>query len=230
MNIWPITIVYSHIEMQVGLVYKGNDAKRGKVLLMNRKKVRAGCFVQGKRSDMKTRKSRIRSIKTYVKRRGWDLVAVVDGAGQQENSIRNRLKLLHLAKEGEINVVIVWSIDCWTDSLRDFASTVRDLLSRRVRFISVMESIDLDDHSGVAVVRLLEALATLTRQRASARISAGISGARQRGGRHGRPVSAGKKAALVRRLFGRGLSKAEISRRLKIGRTSVRRFLSSMDS
>ncbi|MGA7415396.1 MAG: hypothetical protein WBW33_33290 [Bryobacteraceae bacterium] len=41
----------------------------------------------------------------------------------------------------------------------------------------------------------------------------------------GRPATAAIKAAEVYKLFRRGVSKSEISRRLEIGRTSVRRIL-----
>jgi DNA invertase Pin-like site-specific DNA recombinase len=47
----------------------------------------------------------------------------------------------------------------------------------------------------------------------------------QSGTRLGRPATAAIKAAGVRKLFRQGISKSEISRRLDIGRTSVRRIL-----
>jgi len=45
------------------------------------------------------------------------------------------------------------------------------------------------------------------------------------GTRLGRPATSAVKAADVRKLFSQGISKSEISRRLDIGRTSVRRIL-----
>ena len=45
-------------------------------------------------------------------------------------------------------------------------------------------------------------------------------------GAHGRPKSAALKEKEVRRLYAKGVSKAEIARRLQIARTSVRRLLS----
>ena len=57
------------------------------------------------------------------------------------------------------------------------------------------------------------------------RVKAGIAQARENGKRHGRPPTASKQAAEVNRLFKKGMSKSEISRRLKIGRTLVIRIL-----
>jgi DNA invertase Pin-like site-specific DNA recombinase len=61
------------------------------------------------------------------------------------------------------------------------------------------------------------------------RVRAGLDHARQSGTRLGRPATAAVKAAEVRKLFRQGISKSEISRRLDIGRTSVRRILVSSE-
>lgn len=57
------------------------------------------------------------------------------------------------------------------------------------------------------------------------RVRAGLAHARQNGMRLGRPLTAGLHTDQVRKLHHSGLSKSEISRRLNIGRTSVRRIL-----
>ena len=57
------------------------------------------------------------------------------------------------------------------------------------------------------------------------RVKAGIAQARKEGRPHGRPPTAAKFLPQVRSLARKGLSKSEISRRLRISRTSVRRFL-----
>ena len=57
------------------------------------------------------------------------------------------------------------------------------------------------------------------------RVRAGLAHARQNGQTLGRPVTAGLQADKARKLHRAGVSKAEIARRLQIGRTSVRRIL-----
>jgi putative DNA-invertase from lambdoid prophage Rac len=57
------------------------------------------------------------------------------------------------------------------------------------------------------------------------RVRAGLAHARQSGKRLGRPQTAALQASRIRKLYGAGVSKAEIARRLQIGRTSVRRIL-----
>ena len=62
------------------------------------------------------------------------------------------------------------------------------------------------------------------------RVRAGLAHARQNGKRLGRPRTAALKTEQVRRLHRDGVSKAEIARRLQIGRTSVRRILAATKS
>jgi DNA invertase Pin-like site-specific DNA recombinase len=51
--------------------------------------------------------------------------------------------------------------------------------------------------------------------------------ARLKGKHLGRPVTVGKQAGQSRKLHRAGVTKAEIARRLDIGRTSVRRIISA---
>jgi DNA invertase Pin-like site-specific DNA recombinase len=56
-------------------------------------------------------------------------------------------------------------------------------------------------------------------------VRAGLAHARQNGKKLGRPITAGVHSGQVQKLYRAGISKAEIARRLQIGRTSVRRIL-----
>ena len=74
---------------------------------------------------------------------------------------------------------------------------------------------------------LLSVFAAFEHEILRERIRAGIAEARRMQGKHlGRPVTVGKMAGQIRKLNRAGVSKAEIARRLDIGRTSVRRILS----
>ena len=59
------------------------------------------------------------------------------------------------------------------------------------------------------------------------RIKAGIAQALRKGRPHGRPRSALKHSAKIKRLYAEGMTKAEIARKLNIGRTSVIRILAA---
>ena len=76
---------------------------------------------------------------------------------------------------------------------------------------------------------LLSVFAEFEREILRERIRAGIAEARLNGKRFGRPLTAANKSGQIRKLYRRGISKAEIARRLDIGRTSVRRILAEKD-
>jgi DNA invertase Pin-like site-specific DNA recombinase len=75
---------------------------------------------------------------------------------------------------------------------------------------------------------LLAVFANFERDILRERVCAGLAEARLKGKRLGRPVTAGLQATEIRKLHRAGVAKAEIARRLEIGRTSVRRILASV--
>jgi DNA invertase Pin-like site-specific DNA recombinase len=77
---------------------------------------------------------------------------------------------------------------------------------------------------------MLAVFAEFEREILRDRVKAGIAQARQQGKSHGRPPTVKAHGAEIKRLFARGLSKREIAKRLKIGRTSVRRILAQKDA
>jgi putative DNA-invertase from lambdoid prophage Rac len=95
-----------------------------------------------------------------------------------------------------------------------------------IGFVSLTEAFDMTTPSGRALAGMLAVFAEFEREILRERVRAGIAQARVRGTILGRPKSAAKKIAEVRRLYRKeGLTKSQIARRLGIGRTSVRRLL-----
>ena len=96
-----------------------------------------------------------------------------------------------------------------------------------VGFVSLTEALDLTTPSGRAMAGLLAVFAQFEREILRERVRAGLAHARQNGKRLGRPQTAALRTSQVRKLYRAGVSKAEIARRLQIGRTSVRRILAA---
>ncbi len=136
-----------------------------------------------------------------------------------------REQLLAAARRREIDVVLVWRLDRWGRSLVDLVVTLKELAELGVAFVSLTEELDLTTPTGRAMAGLLSVFAAFEHEIVRERIRAGIAEARLQGKHLGRPVTVGKKAGQIRKLRRAGLSKAEIARRLDIGRTSVRRIL-----
>ena len=134
--------------------------------------------------------------------------------------------MLEAARRREIDVVLVWRLDRWGRSVADLlAATLQELQHLGVGFVSLTEALDLTTPAGRAMAALLAVFAEFEREILRERVRAGLAHARQNGQTLGRPVTAGIQADKARKLHRAGVSKAEIARRLQIGRTSVRRIL-----
>jgi DNA invertase Pin-like site-specific DNA recombinase len=109
--------------------------------------------------------------------------------------------------------------------MADLVTTLQELRDLDVGFVSLTEALDLTTPSGRAMAGVLAVFAEFEREILRERVRAGLAHAPENGKRLGRPPTASLNAKLVRQLFRAGTSKAGIARKLRIGRTSVRRIL-----
>jgi DNA invertase Pin-like site-specific DNA recombinase len=147
------------------------------------------------------------------------------GSGASQRQLRE--KLLDAARRREIDVVLVWRLDRWGRSVTDLLATLQELEHLGVGFVSVIEALDLTTPAGRAMAALLAVFAEFEREILRERVRAGLAHARQDGKRLGRPATAALHTAEIQKLHRAGISKSEVARRLQIGRTSVRRILTS---
>jgi putative DNA-invertase from lambdoid prophage Rac len=166
-----------------------------------------------------------RAMREYAARRGWQIALQVKEIASGSSQRECREKLLAAARRREIDVILVWRLDRWGRSVTDLLATLQELEHLRVGFVSLMEALDLTTPAGRAMAGLLAVFAEFEREIMRERVRAGLEHARQNGRRLGRPKTATLHADQVRKLYNAGISKAEIARRLQIGRTSVRRIL-----
>jgi putative DNA-invertase from lambdoid prophage Rac len=187
--------------------------------------IRVGLYARVSTYDQQTLPLQIHAMRDYAAKRGWSLVAQIQEVGSGASERQLRQKLLAAARRREIDVVLVWRLDRWGRSVADLVGTLQELQHLGVGFVSLTEALDLTTPTGRAMAGLLAVFAEFERDILRERVRAGLAHARQNGKRLGRPPSAAHQADQVRRLYRAGLSKSEIARQLKIGRTSVRRIL-----
>lgn len=187
--------------------------------------VRVGLYARVSTQDQQTLPMQLRALRTYVKQRGWTIVQQIQDVGSGASDRPQREHLLHAARRRELDAILVWRLDRWGRSLADLVLTLKELSELGVGFVSLTEALDLTTPTGRALAGLLAVFAEFEREILRERVKAGIAHARKEGRPHGRPPTARRQATRVKRLYARGLSKAEIARRLHIGRTSVRRVL-----
>ena len=192
------------------------------------KMFRVGLYARVSTHDQKTLPLQIRSMREYASKRGWEIAVQIKevGSGAVERELRQ--KIMAAARRREIDVVLVWRLDRWGRSLADPVVKLKELAELGVGFVSLTEALDLTTPTGRAMAGLLSVFAEFEHEILRERIRAGIAEARLKGKHLGRPVTVGKKAAQIRKLYRAGVSKAEIARRLEIGRTSVRRILADL--
>src|SRR5947199_6637956 len=186
---------------------------------------RAGLYARVSTNDQQTLSMQSRAMREYAARRGWTIAVQVREVGSGAAKREAREQLLEAARRREIDVVLVWRLDRWGRSVADLLATFQELQHLGVGFVSLAEALDLTTPAGRAMAALLAVFAEFEREILRERVRAGLAHARQNGKKLGRPVTAGLQADKARKLYRAGVSKAEIARRLQIGRTSVRRLL-----
>jgi len=191
------------------------------------KTFRVGLYARVSTFDQHTIPLQIRALREYAARRGWTIAMQVKEVGSGAVQRQLREKLLDAARRREIDVVLVWRLDRWGRSVADLLATFQELEHLGVGFVSLTEALDLTTPAGRAMAALLAVFAEFEREILRERVRAGLAHARQNGTRLGRPQTAALQTGQVRKLYRAGVSKAEIARRLRIGRTSVRRILTA---
>lgn len=128
-------------------------------------------------------------LRAYAKRMGW---TVIIEYVEKESSVKRRpvfQQMLEDARRGIVNVILVWRIDRFARSMKDFVFTTLQLSEWRVRLISTTENVDTGDQNPFAEFQrgLLALLAQLERKIIVARVNAGIAQAKRDGKHCGRP-------------------------------------------
>lgn len=187
--------------------------------------MRVGIYARVSTLDQQTLPMQIESLKKYARTRKWHVILEVEDIGSGTSQRKKREQIMRAARRREIDCVLVWKLDRWGRSLHDLVSTLKELTELEVAFVSLTEALDLSTSIGRAMAGVLSVFAEFELEMLSERVKAGIAQARKKGQKHGRPKTASLQAAKVRRLFEKGCTKAEIARKLDIGRTSVIRIL-----
>ena len=189
------------------------------------KMFRAGLYARVSTHDQQTLPMQNRAMREYALLRGWKIAMQVREVGSGGAKREAREGILDAARRREIDLILVWRLDRWGRSVTDLLATLQELEHLGVGFVSLTEALDLTTPAGRAMAGLLAIFAEFEREILRERTRAGLAHARQSGKRLGRPATAAVHTAEIRKLHRAGVSKSEIARRVRIGRTSVRRIL-----
>ena len=168
-------------------------------------------------------------LRQFAETQGWEIVQeYVDHDSGSRSDRPEFRRLFDDASRRKFDVVLFWSLDRFT---REGSLETLQYLSRlgsyRVSFRSFTEAyLDSCGFFKDAIIAILGAIAKQERARISERVRAGLDRAKKKGTRSGNPI--GRPRVIFRRdealdLRKQGLSWREISRRLGVGSTTVRR-------
>jgi putative DNA-invertase from lambdoid prophage Rac len=192
--------------------------------------MRVALYARISTHDQHTLAMQMDAMHEFATRRGWTIIDTVEEiASGAKDSRPKRQALLKAAKQRKLDVILVWKLDRWGRSLVDLMTTLQELTTLGVGFVSLTEALDLTTPAGRAFAGFLAVFAEFERDLIRERIKAGITDARKRGKAHGRPRATANDAAQIRTLAQQGLSQAAIARHLGLWRTSVRQVLAQQE-
>ena len=125
------------------------------------------------------------------------------------------------------DTLVVWRLDRLGRSLKDLIVLVGQLETGGIGFKSLTEAIDTTTNSGKLIFHIFSALAEFERTLIQERTRAGLTAARARGRKGGRPqkLSAGQAQLLYQLYDDKKHTLAEICSVLGVGRTTVYKYL-----
>jgi DNA invertase Pin-like site-specific DNA recombinase len=147
-----------------------------------------------------------------------------DTASGAKSERKGLEEALNYVRKGD--TLVVWRLDRLGRSLPHLIATMTSLEERGIGFKSLTENIDTTTSGGKLIFHIFGALAEFERNLIRERTQAGLSAARARGRRGGRPKAlTGKQLSIAQDLYERQHPIQEILQTLKISRATLYRSI-----
>jgi DNA invertase Pin-like site-specific DNA recombinase len=131
----------------------------------------------------------LRELREFASRRGWEIASeyVDQGISGSRDSRPALNRLMDDVRQRRSDAVLVWKLDRFGRSLKHLVNTIADLEALGVAFVSLRDNIDLSTPSGRLMLHIIAAMSEFERALIQERVCAGLSNARAKGKRLGRP-------------------------------------------
>ena len=170
----------------------------------------------------------IQPIAELIQSRGWKLVRTYTDRMSGSRDDRPEYKrLMQDAHLGKFQVVVVWSLDRWSRSLKELIVSIERLKELQIDFCSCQFPIDTTTSAGKLMFQIIGAFGEFERELIRERIRAGMDYAKQNGTRSGNPIGPPRRVfdrSEVLRLRGQGMSIRKIAAHLHLGHGTVERM------
>lgn len=160
-------------------------------------------------------------LRQFCKRSGWQVVEYTEKA----SSVKHRPvleQLLQDAQERKFEIVVVWKLDRFARSMKQFVDNVMLLYSLDIRFICATQGIDTGNQNPTAkfLMHILAAFAELEHNMIVERVRAGVAEAQRKGVHCGRPARIFRRDK-AQEMREQGMSLRAIARELEIPLSTV---------
>jgi DNA invertase Pin-like site-specific DNA recombinase len=171
-------------------------------------------------------------MREYVAVRGWDASEYVDIAPAADMAGRSAWRrLVAAARERRVDLVLVWKLDRAFRSTLHCLRTLETWQRQGIGFACLTQDVDTTSPEGQLLLTILAAVAEFERSLIGERVKEGMSNARRRGVRIGRPPAAQRPhvarhlEAVQAAIIAGTLSKRAAARQLRVGFGTLDRLL-----
>ena len=150
-------------------------------------KKRVGVYVRVSTQEQST-KAQENELREFAKARGWEVTRVYSDTISGTTKSRPGLdELMADGRKRRLDAVLVWKFDRFARSLRHLVTALEEFKGLGIDFISATEGIDTTVPSGELVFQIFGAIAQFERTLICERVKAGLTEAKRKGTRLGRP-------------------------------------------
>jgi DNA invertase Pin-like site-specific DNA recombinase len=170
----------------------------------------------------------ITELREFVARSGWTIYEeYIDQSFTGANTNRPAfLSMMEAARKRKFDVLVVWKLDRLSRSLKDLINTLDELGSCGIDFVSYDNNLDTSTPTGKLVFQIVGAVAEFEKDIIRERVVAGLTNARLKGKRLGRPPKAEGIYEQARIMRSEGLSYRKIGKQLGIDEGTIRKRFS----
>lgn len=179
-------------------------------------------------TDDQTTENQLRDLQAVADRAGWQIVATFEDKGISGAKGRDKRpgfdQLLRAATRREFDMVAAWSVDRLGRSLQDLVSFLAEIQAASVDLYLHRQSLDTSTPAGRALFQMMGVFAEFERAMIRERVNAGITRAKAKGQRFGRPQVDLETQEKVRALLREGVGILKTARIAGVGSGTVQRI------
>ena len=171
--------------------------------------------------------SQLYELREFVRQANWTVYReYIDSGYPDKTTLRPALnQMIDDARRRQFDLLLVWSLDRLSGSLKDLVTTLDEMRHLGIEFISYDNQLDTSSPYGKMVFNIIGALAEFEREVIRERVCAGLANARRNGKKLGRPRISKSIQKQIFALKEQGLSNRAIGKNLKVAESTVRNWL-----